>query len=288
MTRLSVVVTAHDVAAFLPTTLAAVERNAAPDVEGIFVDDGSKDGTTAILEAFRVSEGRSVVLRNRLALGVAAARNLGAEHATGRDITFLDADDWIGAGHLDRMTREIERLGVDFVRTDHVRAEGRKRALVRAPETRRWRRIPAREGIDPRPDRMSMVDYPFAWAAVYDARLRDRGLLTVDPALHTAEDRYMTWRLHLQADSFAVVGLPGYFYRREVAGSLTAIGDDRQLHFFDALDRVGELVLEPDAEAFRAKFVRAYFALIAFHEPISLQSKLAGTTARRPARSMMA
>jgi glycosyltransferase involved in cell wall biosynthesis len=264
--RLSVVVPCHDVARFLPNTFAAIEHNVADDVEWVFVDDGSTDATTGLLSRFSPSRGTTVVLRNESAQGLAEARNIGVRAATGRYVTFLDADDWYAPGHLGRLVAAIERLGVDFVRVDHVQAKGVTRATHRAPETRRDRPLDAREGIGVDPARMSMVDYPYAWSAVYDMRLLDRGLLTVDPRLHTAEDRLMAWRLHLHADTYAVVGLLGHFYRREVAGSLTAIGDERQLHFFDSMDLIGA-ELEPEHLApYRPKFVRTYLGLIAHHE----------------------
>jgi glycosyltransferase involved in cell wall biosynthesis len=264
--RLSVVVPCHDVSRFLPTTFAAIEQNVADDVEWVFVDDGSRDATTGLLRRFSPSSGTAVVLRNESAQGLAEARNMGVRAATGRYVTFLDADDWYAPGHLGRLVEAIERLGVDFVRVDHVQAKGVTRATHRAPETRRDRPLPARDGIGVDAARMSMVDYPYAWSAVYDMGLRDRGLLTVDPRLHTAEDRLMAWRLHLHADTYAVVGLLGHFYRREVTGSLTAIGDERQLHFFDSMDLIGQ-ELEPESLAvYRPKHVRTYLGLIAHHE----------------------
>jgi glycosyltransferase involved in cell wall biosynthesis len=265
--RLSVVVPCHDAARFLPATIASMRANAADDVEWVLVDDGSRDATAEILGGFTPSAGRAVVISNPSALGLAGARNTGTAAATGRYITYLDADDWYTPAYLPRLVDAIEELGVDFVRVDHVQTSGTRRSTHRAPETRRGRRLDPHDGIGTQPERRTMVDYPYAWSAVYDMRLRQEGLLTVDPRLKTAEDRLMAWRLHLYARSFAVVGLLGYFYRRDVAGSLTAIGDERQLHFFDAFDAIGaELGASEHFARFEAKFVRSYLGLIAHHE----------------------
>ena len=267
--RLSVVVPCHDAARFLPTLFSAIARNAADDIEWLLVDDGSTDGSAAMLAAFTPPAGSVRVLTNPSALGLAEARNTGVRVAAGRYLTFLDADDWLAPGYLTRLADAIEALGVDFVRTDHVQAKGLTRATHRAPEAQRHRPLDPRTGIGTRPARMTMVDYPYAWSGVYDLRLRDRGLLEVDARLQTAEDRLMAWRLHLHAESYAVVGLLGYFYRREVAGSLTSIGDARQLHFFDAFDLVGEeLAGSADLEQYLPKFVRVYLGLIAHHQEV--------------------
>ncbi|MFD1721353.1 glycosyltransferase family 2 protein [Amnibacterium endophyticum] len=266
-TTLSVIVPCRDAARHLPVALAAAQRNDDEGTEWLLVDDGSTDATPRLLAAFRPMRGRVRVLTMPEPSGVVAARAAALREAAGRYVTFVDADDWLAPGHLPAMVAAIRRLDVDFVRCDHLQVTGTRRSLRRVPEGRRDRPLPAHEGIGTRPGTLSAVDAPNLWAGVYDRRLADRGLLDVDPAIRTAEDRMTIWRLHLHADRFAVVDAPGYRYRREVAGSLTAIGDERQLHFFDAYEAVGrDLDADPALERFRPKLVRCVVDLVAHHE----------------------
>jgi glycosyltransferase involved in cell wall biosynthesis len=88
----SVVIPAHNAARFLAAAVASVRAQTAPAAEIIVVDDGSGDETPAVIaglgagvRAFRQPQG-----------GAAAARNRGAELATGEWLAFLDADDlWL-------------------------------------------------------------------------------------------------------------------------------------------------------------------------------------------------
>lgn len=65
------------------------------DVELIFVDDGSTDGTAAILREFAASANRPIIIIERENGGPGAARNSGLDRATGQWIWFVDSDDVI-------------------------------------------------------------------------------------------------------------------------------------------------------------------------------------------------
>ena len=86
--------------------------------------------------------------------------------------------------------------------------------------------------------------------------------------------------MHLQARTFAVVGLAGVFYRRGIAGSLSEVGDDRQLDFIDAFARIfAELADDPDGDRFRPKAVRSSCTLLDYH--LSRRDRLAPSVAER-------
>ena len=93
-TSVSVVIPAKNVAAYIGETLASALAQAEV-TEVIVVDDGSTDGTTAIVRAIRDPRLR---LTTNGASGVSAARNLGAQHASGQWLLFLDADDRLRPG----------------------------------------------------------------------------------------------------------------------------------------------------------------------------------------------
>ncbi|MFC4530610.1 glycosyltransferase family 2 protein [Sphaerisporangium dianthi] len=260
MITLSVVVPVRDAGPFIADTLASLRHNARPDFEFIVVDDGSVDATPQVIDDFRDDLPGLSVLRNAAPVGLADARNAGLSLASGRYVTFLDGDDWLARGYLPRLVEAIDGLGCDFVRVDHVQVEGRKRVVHRAPQARRGVALDPRDGILPAGAK-TMVDYPYAWAGVYRRSLGD--LLAFPGHLHTAEDRPWIWRLHREARSYAVASLAGVFYRRMVSTSLTQIGDERQLHFFDAFDLVFKQIEgEPHL---RPKAVRTFCALLAHH-----------------------
>ncbi|MEV7072787.1 glycosyltransferase family 2 protein [Streptomyces sp. NPDC093990] len=282
MPKLSVIVPFYNVQQYAPDTLRSLRLNARRDFEFVLVNDKSRDETPAILDraAEELSDVAQVqVIHHETNGGLATARNTGLDAARGEYLTFLDGDDWLAPGYLPELLAAIEGLGCDFVRTDHVQTVARARTVHRVPIGRRGEVMNPREAILPA-DRSTSVDYAYAWAGAYHRRLLDRGLLHFTDGLRTAEDRPWIWKLHREAESFAVVSLLGVFYRRGVASSLTQIGDARQLDFIRAFDQVvEETAADRDADRLLPKAVRTYCAIIAHH--LSDESKWEPSVAKQ-------
>ncbi|MFI5754343.1 glycosyltransferase family 2 protein [Streptomyces sp. NPDC051569] len=265
MVKLSVIVPFYNVRTYAPETLKSLHANTRDDFEFLFVDDCSSDGTLHILEQAERELPGAVLLRHEKNGGLATARNTGLDAARGKYITFLDGDDWVAPGYFSRLLASMEALGCDFVRTDHVQFTDKARTIHRVPVGKRGRVLRPRDSILPA-DRSTSVDYAYAWAGMYHRRLVDQGLLHFTDGLRTAEDRPWIWKLHREAESFAVLGLLGVFYRRGVASSLTQIGDVRQLDFIRAFDQVlAETAEDADADQLLPKAVRTYCAVMAHH-----------------------
>lgn len=88
----SVIVPAFDCADFLADAVGSVRAQGQPDLEIIVVDDGSRDGTPAVIRSL----GGGIRPLRQPNQGPASARNAGLALARGRYIAFIDADDlWV-------------------------------------------------------------------------------------------------------------------------------------------------------------------------------------------------
>jgi glycosyltransferase involved in cell wall biosynthesis len=114
----SVVTPCYNSARFLGETIASVAGQTYPAVEHIVVDDGSTDGSWAIVESHR-DRVRGVRLDGNR--GGGHARNRGAEAARGAYLMFLDADDTIGPATIGALVEAIESGGPEIVFTDWKR-----------------------------------------------------------------------------------------------------------------------------------------------------------------------
>lgn len=84
---------AYNAEKFITDSIESVIDQSYTNWELIIIDDGSSDKTLEIANNFRKIDKRIVVKKTEENGGVALARNLGYESATGRFIAFLDSDD---------------------------------------------------------------------------------------------------------------------------------------------------------------------------------------------------
>ncbi len=88
----SIIIPVYNVAPYLRECLDSVMAQTYPNWEAICVDDGSTDGSGAILDEYAAKDSRFRVFHQQNA-GVSAARNKGLDEAKGEYIWFVDGDD---------------------------------------------------------------------------------------------------------------------------------------------------------------------------------------------------
>jgi len=214
-----VVVPAHNGGAFLREAVDSALSEASPGLEVVVVDDGSTDGAAGALAGLPVR-----VLR-RPRGGPAAARNAGARAASGRFVTFLDADDRLAPGGLAARAAELER------RPDALAIGGLPSALI---DERGERVAEVFEPMAARlefPLRLSLSRYrageffPVSCALYVYRREAFARAGFFDEALSSAEDADFHFRL-LALGDVEVLRVPAY-ERRLHGGNLSLAGARR-------------------------------------------------------------
>jgi glycosyltransferase involved in cell wall biosynthesis len=99
----SVIIPAYNEAATVERTISSVRNQTYSDLEVQVVDDGSTDGTAAIVQRLADIDHRITLLRKPNG-GLVSARNYGIAHASGEFIAPIDADDlW----HPDKIKKQM-------------------------------------------------------------------------------------------------------------------------------------------------------------------------------------
>lgn len=112
---ISVIVPAYNAESTIERCVDSILNQTFQDLELIVVDDGSTDDTGYILEHYMAMDARLTVITQKNA-GVSAARNAGISRATGKWVTFADADDYLELNCLESvlLNDDIDRYDLVF------------------------------------------------------------------------------------------------------------------------------------------------------------------------------
>jgi glycosyltransferase involved in cell wall biosynthesis len=106
--RLSVIVPVYNVEPYLRQCLDSVfDGTADTKYEVIIVNDGSTDGSAAIIDEYRQRFDNCIVIEQENQ-GLSAARMNGLAKAVGEYVWFVDSDDWLDPGAIERSCKMIE------------------------------------------------------------------------------------------------------------------------------------------------------------------------------------
>lgn len=108
----SIIIPVFNAEAYLPATLQSCLDQSYPNIEVLVINDGSTDGSSAILCGFDDPRIRVIETRN---LGGCAARNTGITQARGDLFQFLDHDDVLAPDKLEHQVAQIQIHGPDWL-----------------------------------------------------------------------------------------------------------------------------------------------------------------------------
>lgn len=228
--KLSFVIPVYNVEKYLDQCLSSILEQATDAVEVVMIDDGSKDGSPAICDRYcqMYPNARVVHIPNG---GNSAARNMGVDLAEGKYICFVDSDDYIDSEAVPQMLDWIDSSDADicFLETSKVFPNGTM--------------VPLGEGVVNEQLRGKSREWALAFMSACSkypggpcAKLIRREFLIKNHIRFPAdrrlcEDLFYTLDIYLAAESFDALNFPYYYYRQNVAGSITSTITPR--YYFD-------------------------------------------------------
>lgn len=246
----TVVLPAYNHARYVAQAIASVAAQTYPNIEFVVIDDGSVDGTPAVISECLAGVSFPVRFIARENRGAPATLNEGAALAKGEFLAFLNSDDYYAPDRIARMVEEVARAGVrwGFSLVSHV---------IESPEANRPGPADAvdiylqkqRNFLGRHPNSFTLVEYNIAVSS---------GNLFVERDFFFSLEGFRDYRYNhdwdfcLRAAAVAepmVVRRPLYFYR--VHGANT-IGESLQRNEEEANRVFGEFLataLSGDAAA---------------------------------------
>lgn len=179
----SIVVPVYNAGAYIEETIEMVCRQTYSDWELLLVDDCSADDSKAKIEKWCQKEERIRLIAKSQNEGAAMARNTGMEHAKGRYIAFLDADDIWLPKKLEKELRFMEEKGAAFAFTAYEFGDEQAKGtgkVVHVPERLTYKEALSRTII-------------FTTTVIFDLKKIDRELIRMP--LVASEDTATWWKV---------------------------------------------------------------------------------------------
>jgi glycosyltransferase involved in cell wall biosynthesis len=209
--KVSILIPCHNAEPFVAETLESVISQTWPNLEIIVVDDGSVDGSAAVISSF--GSDRVKYIRTS-GVGAAAARNIAFAHATGDFVQFLDADDLLEPHKIEAQMSALQGkqnlvAAANWVRFYHDRTSVISPTPGGNVMTRPLEWLLA--------DRLKML-FPAMWLIPRNL-VKDAGLW--DERLSLCDDTEFFTRLLLKSGGVIQVGGALCYYRSGIPGSLS-------------------------------------------------------------------
>lgn len=177
------------------------------DYEVLVVDDGSTDGSRAVVEAF-AAEHRQVKLLTQQNAGVSAARNLAMDNARGRYLMFVDSDDRLGDDVIHRVVQRAIDDDLDVLSFNYECEDAQGNVLPHSREDN-YATTPVATGYDFLKAH-SMT--PYVWRFLLRREYLQQGGWRFDSSLIVCEDGALIARFLLNAPRMAHEDTIAYCY----------------------------------------------------------------------------
>lgn len=235
MIEVSVIIPVYNTEKNLEQCVRSVMGQTLSAIEIICVDDGSTDGSRAILERLAGEDARITVIAQENA-GAGAARNRGMDRAKGRYLSFLDADDFFEPDMLEAALEKAKAqdaqvivFGADFYddRTGASRPciYGVREDMM--PEKRPF------AGTDVERDIFKIV-VGWAWDKLFLADfVRENGLRFQEQ--RTTNDAFFVFMAMAKAQRITTLPRILAHQRRHAGGTLSVTREKSWMCFYQAL-----------------------------------------------------
>jgi glycosyltransferase involved in cell wall biosynthesis len=204
----SVTMSAYNIEPYLRECLDCVVNQTLKDIEIICVNDGSSDGTLAILQEYAAHDSRIIIVDKQINEGLAVARNQAIDLASGKYIGFVDGDDLLDRDLFRKAYECAELNQSDLLFWDYLTFLNDKdlHKKITAPSSM--------QAISPT-NKIALLQRPaFFWTKLIRTDIL-KSLAISFPKGLSRQDIPVHWKLVTQLDKIAILPERLYFYRQQ-------------------------------------------------------------------------
>ena len=226
----SVVVPTYNMERYLDQALASLEEQSYPYLEILCINDGSTDGSLAIMRAHAARDGRVRVI-DKPNGGYGAAVNRGIDEATGDWLAILEPDDWIERGMFADLLALVDATDaqVDVAESAYWRVFERAGETLKVPCAYKSR-ISEGGPFSVADEPELLLHHPSIWSAIYRLDwLRSKGIRMMEvPGAGWVDNPFLVETL-CQARGIVYLDECYYCYREDTTEKALAFAERNPL-----------------------------------------------------------
>ncbi len=231
--KLSVIIPCYNSEKFLRECLDSLVNQSLKDIEIICVNDASSDKTSEILEEYSKKDGRIKLISHEKNQGLSAARNTGILNSTGEFISFVDSDDYVDGGMMEKLYNKAVTTGAEIV-IGNIYLYFEDTGKLEIFRNKRFFTFLSGRVF-------TLTEYPAlvsciaAWDRIYKSELiKDNSVFF--PIGLVYEDQIFSIKTMALAKGITVLNEPLYYYRKNRGGSITDDEKKNDRYKFDFLE----------------------------------------------------
>lgn len=215
--KVSVIIPVYNACRYIPRCVDSLMRQTLREIEYIFVEDCSTDGSYEVLlkalEAYPERKADVKILRHGKNMGVAASRNDGNDAAKGDYLIHCDSDDWVDVTMYEKMYDKIIAEEADICICDYynVSKDGPVHIHPQIGCSQEHRKVVN--------DFMAWA-WNTLWNVLVSRSIYQRCGERIPEDLGFTEDFYISAHLFMAARKFTALEEPLYYYNLENSSSI--------------------------------------------------------------------
>ncbi len=215
--KVSIIIPVYNAENTLPNCLDSLAALQYANLELLFINDSSTDGSLDLLDKFCLHFSRSLrtarVINHAHNKGVAAARNTGLDNASGTYIYYVDADDQVDPETISEAVEKAQQMDADIVGFNwYLTFDKNERRMNQPAFETAWEAL---EMMLHGTMRWNL------WLFLVKRSLYEDHQIRFMPGMNMGEDMMVMTKLFVYAGRVAYIDKAFYHYRQSNEASLT-------------------------------------------------------------------
>lgn len=239
------------------------------DIEVLIVENGSFDRTAMISQALGKKDSRVKLFHSEK--GVSNARNMGIQKATGKWISFVDADDRIIPNRISELICDAKSEDADMILYGHC-VQNKVKSVIEERE------VYEKEKIEIIRDKMlkNPTKYMQVWAKLLKRDLIIANELTFNNKMRLAEDSDFILRYSKFCKKIVLSSICIYEYSLNPFSVMRTFDEEKKWDYIFAMKETSKLIEKESAQIQNAfdKYILMHMNILFVRETFNISNKI--------------